>query len=488
MNRAMIVVSLLAALLLGFTGAWLLLPDKRSPQQAGKPEPGSREVLYWVAPMDPNYRRDQPGKSPMGMDLVPVYADAGSTQGEQPAVRIDPVMINNIGVKTTTVRRGDLPRQINTVGHITPNEHRLAHVHVRSEGWIEELAVHTEGARVSQGDVLFEFYAPALVSAQREYLQALGMQQSGLIAASAERLRALGLDPEQISALRSSRQVQRLIEVRADRDGFVMALNVRHGMYVTPDLMIMSIADLSSVWVDVDVFEQHSAWLQSGQSASMRLPFAPDRVWSGRVDYIYPTLRASSRTLRARLVFDNADLSLKPNMYASVQIDAETLHDVLLVPHQAVIRGADQQRVMLALDGGRFRPAQVHTGVESGDLVQIRAGVQEGERIVVSGQFLLDSEASMDAGLLRMSHDNAASDDTHTHTHPGARERADKLRSSSTSGMPREELPHPRAGEGWGGGTQSQAESAHRVHDNHSLLAPAALRFDTVPGEQGETS
>lgn len=442
MKRAMMVVGMLAAMLLGFAAAWLLLPDKRSPQQVGKPVPASREVLYWVAPMDPNYRRDQPGKSPMGMDLVPVYADAGSTQGEQPSVRIDPVMINNIGVKTTTVRRGDLPRQINTVGHITPNEHRLAHVHVRSEGWIEELAVHTEGARVSQGDVLFEFYAPALVSAQREYLQALGMQQSGLIAASAERLRALGLDPEQISALRSSRQVQRLIAVRADRDGFVMALNVRHGMYVTPDLMIMSIADLSSVWVDVDVFEQHSAWLQPGQSARMQLPFAPDRIWSGRVDYIYPTLRASSRTLRARLVFDNADLSLKPNMYASVQIDAETLHDVLLVPHQAVIRGADQQRVMLALDGGRFRPAQVQTGVESGDLVQIRAGVHEGERIVVSGQFLLDSEASMDAGLLRMLDATATPDPQPDSDYPAQRKATSTDHSDMQHDLPGAEHAH----------------------------------------------
>jgi Cu(I)/Ag(I) efflux system membrane fusion protein len=403
MMRPQLIAALIVALLLGFASGWLLLPDALDRTAATAPEQEAREIRYWVAPMDPNYRRDQPGKSPMGMDLVPVYAEAsGAEKDLQPALRIDPVVSNNIGVKTTAVRRGDLPRLINTVGHITPNEHRLAHVHVRSEGWIEQLAVHTEGASVSRGEVLFEFYAPALVSAQREYLQALNMQQSGLIAASAERLQALGLDAEQISALRSSRQVQRLIEVRADRDGYVMELNVRHGMYVTPDLMVMSIADLNSVWVDVDVFEQHSAWLQSGQKARMRLPFAPDRVWTGNVDYIYPTLRASSRTLRARLVFDNADLSLKPNMYASVQIDAETVNNALLVPQQAVIRSADQQRVIVALDHGRFRPAQVHTGVESAGMVQIRAGLSEGERVVVSGQFLLDSEASLDAGLLRM--------------------------------------------------------------------------------------
>jgi len=403
MKRPQLMATLIVALLLGFVSAWLLLPDAHDQRAATASGHAADEIRYWVAPMDPNYRRDQPGKSPMGMDLVPVYAKAsGADKDLQPALRIDPLVSNNIGVKTTAVRRGDLSRQINTVGHITPNEHRLAHVHVRSEGWIEHLAVHTEGASVSRGEVLFEFYAPALVSAQREYLQALNMQQSGLITASAERLQALGLDAEQISALRSSRQLQRLIEVRADRDGYVMELNVRHGMYVTPDLMIMSIADLNSVWVDVDVFEQHSAWLQSGQMARMRLPFAPDRVWTGTVDYIYPTLRASSRTLRARLVFDNADLSLKPNMYASVQIDAETVSNALLVPQQAVIRSGDQQRVIVALDHGRFRPAQVHTGVESAGMVQIRAGLSEGERVVVSGQFLLDSEASLEAGLLRM--------------------------------------------------------------------------------------
>lgn len=363
---------------------------------------GEREVLYWVAPMDPNYRRDEPGKSPMGMDLVPVYADEQAGSDGEPALRIDPVVVNNIGVKTAPVARGTLHRHIDTVGYVTPDADRVSHVHVRTEGWIENLRADTEGEAVSQGAPLFEIYSPALVSAQDEYLQALRAGAGQLIEASERRLAALGMNAAQIRTVRSSGSTSQTITVTSPQDGYLLELNVREGMFVEPGNTIMSLADLSEVWVDVDVFEQQIDWVQTGQTARMRLPFAPDRVWLGSVDYVYPTIRPETRSARVRLAFDNPDLVLKPNMYANVEIEADPRRDVLHIPDQAVIRSRGSTRVILTLGDGRFRPAEVATGLESEGRIEILRGLSAGERVVISSQFLIDSEASLDASLLRM--------------------------------------------------------------------------------------
>lgn len=398
MNRWQLSIVLAIALLAGFALAWWLKPAGEVPPEAE----AEREILYWVAPMDPTYRRDRPGKSPMGMDLIPVYADGADDPGAEPAIRISPAVINNIGVHTEAVERGRLARNLRGVGRVTPNEHRVSHVHVRTEGWIEQLAVHTEGAHVEEGDILFRFFAPALVSAQDEFIHALASGQAARIDATRRRLMALGLLPVQIDRLQDTREVRRLIEVKAQHSGYVSALNVRHGMFVTPELMVMSTTDLSEVWVDVDVFERQIGWLESGQSARMRLEFAPEREWTGQVDYVYPMLREATRTARVRLAFDNPDLELKPGMYASVTIEAEPRERALHVPTQAVIRTHGGDRVIVALGEGRFRPAEVRVGMESGGRTEILAGLAEGEQIVTNSQFLLDSEASVDASLLRM--------------------------------------------------------------------------------------
>lgn len=411
MNTLRWIAAALTVAAIGFGAGWWLsglYGDAGGGPGASDSGEGSenREIQYWVAPMDPNYRRDEPGKSPMGMDLVPVYADREDAPKDDPSavpsVRIAAAVINNIGVKTGTAERADLPRRIETVAAIQPNEHRLGHVHVRTEGWIETLNVHAEGARVEHGDVLFSFYAPALVSAQREYLQALEQNRGALVDAGAQRLMALGLQSRQIERLAASREVQRLVDIKAPHGGYVMGLNVRHGMFVTPSLMIMSIADLSSVWVEIDVFETQAGWLSPGQLARMTVPGAPGRVWQGEIDYVYPTVRPESRTARARIVFDNPALVLKPGMYASVRINAAPRAAVVAVPSQAVIRTGERERVILALGEGRFRPAEVRTGLESDGRTEIIEGLAAGERIVVSGQFLIDSEASLDASLLRM--------------------------------------------------------------------------------------
>ncbi|MFU8877669.1 MAG: efflux RND transporter periplasmic adaptor subunit, partial [Wenzhouxiangellaceae bacterium] len=398
MNRITLPIFILVALLAGFALAWWLKPTAEAPEQAG----GEREILYWVAPMDPNFRRDEPGKSPMGMDLVPVYADDAGDAGAEPSIRISPAVINNIGVRTEPVRRGRLVRRIDTVGFIAADDARIGHVHVRAEGWIEHLATVTEGDPVEDGALLFRMFSPALLSAQDEYLQAHRAGHANLIRASALRLDALGMSAGQIEELRQRGRVERLFEVRSPQSGFVHELNVRDGMFVQPGMTVMSLADLTTVWVDVDVFESRIGWLEVGQRASMRLPFAPERVWNGEVDYIYPTIREATRTARVRLKFDNPDDALKPGMYASVMIEAEPREQAVHVPTQAVIRTHDGDRVILALGEGRFRPAEVHVGMESGGRTEILAGLAEGESIVTNSQFLIDSEASADASLKRL--------------------------------------------------------------------------------------
>lgn len=388
-------LGLLLAAGLAFSAGWWWRGAAAPPMDADE-----REVLYWVAPMDASFRSDRPGKSPMGMDLVPVYADAADAAG--PGIRIAPAVINNIGVRTAPVEVGTLHRNIDTVGYIRPDADRVAHVHVRTEGWIERLVADTEGDAVAEGDVLFEIYSPSLVSAQNEYLQALDSGRPGLVEAARRRLRALGMLGEQIETVQRTGSVRQRFEVRSPQNGFLMELNVREGMYVQPGNTIMSLADLAEVWVDVDVFEQQIDWVREGQTARMRLPFAPARVWHGQVEYIYPTIRPDSRTARVRLAFDNPDLALKPNMYAEVDLEAAPRTGVLNVPTQAVIRTGREDRVILALDGGRFRPAEVATGIESDGRTEIVEGLHPGERVVVSAQFLIDSEASLDASLLRM--------------------------------------------------------------------------------------
>jgi len=375
--------------------AGLALPA--TPVFAAGDEP---EILYWVAPMDPSYHRDKPGKSPMGMDLVPVYATPAGTAGD--IVSIDPVMMQNLGVRTAKVERTRLWRRIDTVGYVAFDERKISHLHLRTDGWIEKLAVKSNGERVKKGDLLFELYSPDLVNAQEEYIQALRGNNAYLKRASRDRLEALGVSKAQIKQVASERHASQRVRIYASQDGIVDSLNVREGMYVKPATEVLALADLSSVWLLVDVFERQSEWVAPGQPAEARLGYVPGRVWEGKVEFVYPTIDPKTRTLQARLVFDNPDEALKPDMYANVNIYAGPKNDVLSIPREALIKTGDEQRVILDLGEGKFKARKVMAGMESGDFVEITAGLQEGDRVVTSAQFLIDSEASLKASFSRM--------------------------------------------------------------------------------------
>lgn len=363
-------------------------------------EQDDREILYWVAPMDANYRRDKPGKSPMGMELVPVYADADGGDGS--SISIAPEVVQNLGVRTAVAERSRLWRGIDTVGYVDYDESKVSHIHLRTEGWIENLAVESEGERVTRGQRLFNLYSPALVNAQEEFVQALVGGNKGLIRASRSRLTALGIPGSQIKRLEKQRKASQTIPIYAPQDGVVASLSVRDGMYIKPATRVMSLADLSSVWLLAEVFERQADWVEVNQPAEVTLAFLPGRTWEGRVEYIYPSLDPKTRTLKARLRFPNPDEALKPNMYANVIIYGGPKDDVVVIPIEALIRTGREERVVIALGKGRFESRTVRAGIESGEWVEVIEGVQPGEDIVVSGQFLIDSEASLKASMMRM--------------------------------------------------------------------------------------
>lgn len=399
MNRKLLMtIVLLAAVAAGVViglgwGADPAAPATQAPRN-------ERDILYWVAPMDPAFRRDEPGKSPMGMDLVPVYAD--EVDGRPGVVKIDPTTVNNLGVRSAVAGFGPLSRRIDTVGFVGYDEESLTHIHTRVDGWIEKLSVTSTGDAVEKGQVLFELYSPTLVNAQEEFLVALRSQNRALDQASRERLAALGMTAGEIGKVEQQRKVQQRIRVYAERDGVIAHLGVREGIFVTPATNVMSIAELDRVWVLAEVFERQAAWVDAGQDAEVTLDYLPGESWQGHVDYVYPELDPKTRALKVRVRLDNEAIALRPNMFARVSIHGRDSDEVVHVPREALIRGGASDRVVVDLGGGRFRAQPVVVGVESGDRVAILQGLEKGARVVTSAQFLIDSESSIDSALERM--------------------------------------------------------------------------------------
>ncbi|MED5523711.1 MAG: efflux RND transporter periplasmic adaptor subunit [Pseudomonadota bacterium] len=393
--------SLLAATigaLSGALGIWLLVG-----QQDGIPSIASaeRKPLYWVAPMDPNYKRDKPGKSPMGMDLIPVYQeDAG--EDEAGTVKISPEVVNNLGVRTATVGVGSLDLDVKTVGYVQYDENRLVHISPRVEGWIEKLHVKAAGDPVRQGEPLYALYSPTLVNAQEELLLALKRDNPVLIGAAVERLLALQVPQADIDRLRKTRKVSQTITVAAPQSGVLDNLAVREGMFVKPGMSLMSIGQLEHIWVIGEVFERQASLVRGGDSVRMRLDYLPGREWEGQVDYVYPSLNTKTRTAQVRVHFDNPDAFLKPGMFAQMVIVTQAGDEALLIPREALIRTGSQARVVLALGDGKFKSVAVEVGRVGERQVQILSGLKEGDRIVTSAQFLIDSESSKTSDFKRM--------------------------------------------------------------------------------------
>lgn len=407
-KSATIFIVVIGVVIVGMTGYWLGggletrggFETRGELKKTSMPQDQNAEKQpdYWVAPMNPSYRRNQPGMSPMGMALVPVYESTGGN------VRISPMVEHNLGVRTGQVTLSSMVQHIDTVGYIQLNEELLSHIHTRVDGWIETLAVSSVGDTVKQGDVLFELYSPALVSAQEEYLLALRSKNRVIIRASHQRLMSLGLSQSVIDSLQAEGKVSQRVTFVAPSDGILTSLNVREGMFVNPSLEVMAVGQLDSIWVIAEVFERQAGWLALGQKVTISVESYPGEVWSGVVEYIYPELNEMARTTQLRVRFDNADGRLKPNMYAQLGIAAGNNQPRLTVPVSAVIRGAaSNDRVALRIANGTYRSVSVKTGIESTGRIEILEGLSDNDTVVVSGQFLIDSESNIDAEIQRMS-------------------------------------------------------------------------------------
>lgn len=363
------------------------------------PESQEQKILYWVAPMDPNYRRDKPGLSPMGMDLVPVYAPENQAAG---LVTINPAVQQNIGVKTAKVKRGDLWRKVSTVGYVEYDEDSISHIHIRTDGWVEHLMVRAIGDRVKKGQLLVEIYSPEIIRAQQDFIRVTSNDSASLARAAERNLIALGMSRRQMNQLRKTKKVTQTLKIYAPQDGIIDNMQVRDGMYVTPSVELISLVDLSNVWIQASVFERQASWIKEGQDMRAVLNAFPQKQWVGKVDYIYPDLDSMTRSLKVRLRVPNENLQLKKGMYAEVFISAGQIKSALIIPKHAVIRDGREERVIVALGEGKFQARTIKTDVEVDDQVTVLSGLQEGDEIVTSAQFLIDSEASLKASFSRM--------------------------------------------------------------------------------------
>ncbi|BBO69509.1 hypothetical protein DSCA_34390 [Desulfosarcina alkanivorans] len=382
--------------------------------KAGMVDPKTgKKIKYWAAPMDPTYIRNEPGQSPMGMDLVPVYEEEGGEKASSSTVRIDPVTRQNMGLRLGRVEKKHLAKTIRTFGTVIYDETGLYSINTKFNGWIETLYVDFIGEQVEKGQPLFDIYSPDLLTAQQEYLIAV-QQQNGrkknsrkgrdrLLEASRTRLAYWDLTDEQIAQLETAGEIQKTITIFSPASGVVTKKIALKGHYVKAGEHQYEIADLSTVWVDVDVYEYELPWVHKGMAAEMDLAYIPGKRYQGEVLFIYPFLDPKTRTARLRLSFPNPGNVLKPGMYANVYLQSTFPEKKLVVPQEAVIDSGVRKRVFISRGKGAFEAREVTLGVEGNDyMFEVIDGLAEGEEIVISGQFMLDSESRLKEAIAKM--------------------------------------------------------------------------------------
>lgn len=375
----------------------------------------AKQILFYRNPMNPLVTSPVPAKDSMGMDYVPVYAD-NETSKIPGTVKIDPVVVQNIGVRTATAVRKSISRTIRALGRIDFDEQRMARVHPKVDGWVEEVRVDKTGQTVVKDDILLTIYSPKLVSTQQEYLLALNNLSTlskspfdeirrgaeELVRSARERLQFLDVPEHQIKALEQTRTIQKYLHIHSPVNGTVIRIGSRKGQFVTPKTELYMMVDLKQVWVYADVYEYELPWVKLGDEVEMTMVSVPGKIFKGSVSYIYPYAESKTRTTKVRLVFDNSELLLRPDMFAKVSIYADPLKDVVVIPAEAVIRTGDRAQVFIASGIGKFEPRIVTLGIESAGQVAILAGVDAGEEVVTSAQFLIDSESKLREATAKM--------------------------------------------------------------------------------------
>lgn len=406
------ITAFFCAVFIVFSGA--IPPSFQTPGAQASQKKSTRKIKYWKAPMDPTYIRNSPGKSPMGMDLVPVYEDeaqSGST------ISIDPVTIQDMGIRTVLVKKRDLSHVIHTVGLVRYEEPLQYSINTKISGWVEKLYANQKGQKIKKGEPLLKIYSPELVSTQQEFLLALHNKKAlannsfpeiaqgarQLLAAARRRLELWDVSKQQIEALEKNQKVQKTITIYSPYSGIITRKDVSEGTYAKAGTELLAISDISRVWVNADIYESDLPWVKKGLKAIVTLPFGDSRKLYGKLTFLYPYMEAKTRTLKARMEFANPGMVLKPDMYVNVEIMTRPLHNVLTIPENAVINSGTSKTVFIALGKGKFKPRRIKTGLAGQNgLVQVRQGLMENERVVTSAQFMLDSESNLRAAVQSM--------------------------------------------------------------------------------------
>ncbi|TNF69387.1 MAG: efflux RND transporter periplasmic adaptor subunit [Gammaproteobacteria bacterium] len=368
-----------------------------------------KKPMYWVAPMDPNYKRDKPGKSPMGMDLVPVYEESSSD-----GIKISPDTMNNIGVKVEPVKYRNLHIIINSLGVIKENENHVEHIHTYENGWIRKLEVAEIGSEVKKDELIAQLYSPKLLEAEQELVLALQNRntdknqkitdytdRTDYVKAAISKLEALGISQKQIKRIEKNKKADMLIDIYAPITGIVSELGAKEGMYVTPQQNLMTIVNLKSVWLSAEVFPHQIQYLKIGDEIKGKVK-GINHIFKGKVTFISPTIDPVTRTVAVRATLDNTDELLKPNMYMDVSIVSKTLPRTLSIPDSAIIRLKDINYVIIQNKDDRFIAQEVKLGIETQGYVQVLSGLNESDKIVTSALFLIDSESNVQASLKRL--------------------------------------------------------------------------------------
>jgi membrane fusion protein, copper/silver efflux system len=397
-----------------------LYADEAVPSRQGAkgPSSGERKILYWYDPMHPQYKAEKPGKAPdCGMDLVPKYADEQTASMAPGSVMIAASKQQLIGVRTTEAKRESLVRDVRTTGQITADETKIAHVHVKINGFIEQVFVDYVGQLVKKGQPLFTLYSPDLVSTQEEYLIAkrgektlstsefaeVAQGSQSLLRSTRERLKLWDISNEQIKKLDETGEVSRTLTFYSPITGFVVDRKAFPQTSVTPDTELYTVSDFSTVWVNADIFEYEVPFVRVGQHAEMQLSYYPGKTWNGHVSFIYPTVDPTTRTVKVRMEFRNPDFQLKPQMFADVDLKINYGNQIV-VPQEAVLDSGKEQRVFVAKGDGYFEPRHITTGAKLDGKVVVLSGLNAGETVVSSGNFLIDSESRLKGDMNSMQH------------------------------------------------------------------------------------
>ena len=415
MNKPVLIIApvmLIAGLVAGY---WLADLKQATVQTESRLK--EKKVLFYRNPMNPSITSPTPTKDAMGMDFIPVYAeDNDNTDAPAGSVIIDSVTLQNIGVRTSIAIKATLSHTVRAVGRVAYDEERMVHLHPKIEGWVEKLNIDKTGQKVKKNTDLLSIYSPQLVASQQEYILALNnlkalenspfkdIRQGAeeLVKSSRERLKLLDVPAHQLRELQRSHKVKKSLHIHAPAEGIVMKIGAREGQFVTPATEIYMIADLSKIWVYANIYEYELPWVKQGDQVEMQLAGIPGKTFNGHLSYIYPYAEAKTRTIKVRLVFDNAELLLKPEMFAEVTIHAGKQVNAIVIPSEAVIRSGSRNQVFVVRAPGKFEPRLVTLGLATNGKVAVLNGVKAGEEVVISSQFLIDSESKLREATSKM--------------------------------------------------------------------------------------